>query len=190
MVPCIIHSSTAHVCLTELWTVYTPTRQLRSSSDTSVLCFPSVCMQAVPLMGWVCVCVCVSVCVCACECVGPRVCVCPCMCVFMCACLCMQVSVSVHACAYECACMGVCICMRFSACLWELVLTVIWIFVMGCGLQSGETAHKSIHPPPHHDHCTTLPTDGTQAAAFVHPKHGVRNTPRQNSLAHHLQNLT
>ena len=63
-------------------------------------------------------------------------------------------------------------------------------FAMGCGLQSGETAHKNVHRHHDHDHCTTPLTDGTQAAAFVRPKHGVRNTSRQNSPAHHLQNLT
>ena len=90
-VPRLTLSSTAHVCLTELWTVYTPTRQLRSSSDTSVLCFPSVCMQAVLLT--VCVCVCVwehvsvwvhvYVCVCGSMCVCV---VCVCLCVRVCAC--------------------------------------------------------------------------------------------------------
>ena len=36
---------TTLVCLIELLTVYTPTHQLRSSSDTSILCLPSVCMH-------------------------------------------------------------------------------------------------------------------------------------------------
>ena len=36
----------ASVCLTELLTVYKPTHQLRSSSDTSILCLTSVCTHS------------------------------------------------------------------------------------------------------------------------------------------------
>ena len=39
-------SSAASVYLTELLIVYKSVRQLRSSSDTSILCLPSVCMHS------------------------------------------------------------------------------------------------------------------------------------------------
>ena len=37
---------TAPACLTDLMKVYKPTRQLRSSSDTCILCLPSVCTHS------------------------------------------------------------------------------------------------------------------------------------------------
>ena len=43
---CNCLSSTAPVYLTELLEVYRPTRQLLSTEDTSILCFPAVCTRS------------------------------------------------------------------------------------------------------------------------------------------------